>query len=62
VIYIENQFGIRFGDLEALELESIYDLVLLTHRYYSEKRNHQALARVRIDEIAQRSRLKDQFK
>jgi len=39
VIYVENCLGVRFGDSEALEIETLYDLVLLSHRYYSEKRN-----------------------
>ena len=43
VIYVENCLGVRFGDSEAFEIETLYDLVLLSHRYYSEKRNKQAL-------------------
>ena len=48
-MYIEDKFGIRFGDLEALELESLYDLIVLTHQYYSEKRNKQLLEHFRME-------------
>ena len=43
VIFVENCLGVRFGDSEALEIQNLYDLVLLSHRYYSEKKNKQAL-------------------
>lgn len=51
VIYVENKFGVRFGDSEAFELKTVYDLVLLTHQYYSEIRNKQILEELKQEEI-----------
>ena len=61
VIYVENCLGVRFGDSEALEIETLYDLVLLSHRYYSEKRNKQTLQLIKNKEIAARTRFNKKF-
>ena len=58
VVYIENKFGVRFGDLEAIEIKTLYDLVLLTHIYYSEKKNKNLLKNIEHKEALIKSRLK----
>ena len=45
-VYVEEKFGVRFGDREALDVETVYDLVLLSHQYYSEKKNKHMLAKI----------------
>ena len=61
VIFVENCLGVRFGDSEALEIQNLYDLVLLSHRYYSEKKNKQALQVIKNKEIEARTRFNKKF-